>query len=81
LRIKNELYNANMVFVKVDWDVYSGSKIARKYNIPRRSTLLVLRGDQKLGRIVAATSKNKITALMNLGIPGVIPPKISGVHV
>lgn len=69
LRQENPAYNAAMVFVKVDWDVYSGSAIADDYKIPRRSTLLVLRGDQELGRNVADASRDSIKSLMDLGLP------------
>ena len=68
LREANPAYDKAMVFVKVDWDVYAGSKIAKKYKIPRRSTLLVLKGDKELGRIVAGTSRKQIRALMDLGV-------------
>ena len=61
-------YNETMVFVKVDRNIYAGRDISRKYNIPRRSTLLLLRGDEELGRIVAGTSKDDIKALMDLGL-------------
>ncbi len=67
LRDANTAYN-EMVFVRVDWDIYSGDEISTKYKIPRRSTLLVLNGDQELGRIVAGTSKSKIKALMDKGL-------------
>ncbi|MEJ6500729.1 MAG: thioredoxin family protein [Rhodobacterales bacterium] len=70
LRLENPAYNDAMVFVKVDWDVYYGSAIAYDYKIPRRSTLLVLRGDQELGRNVADASKASIKSLMDLGLTG-----------
>ncbi|MFT5638894.1 MAG: thioredoxin 1, partial [Paracoccaceae bacterium] len=54
--------------VRVDWDIHAGSDISTRYNIPRRSTLLLLRGDDELGRIVAGTSTKTITALMDLGL-------------
>jgi len=68
LRRANPAYSTSMVFVKVNWDFFSGSKLAKKYKIPRRSTLLLLKGKNELGRIVAGTSKNKIRALMNKGL-------------
>ncbi len=68
LRQSNPAYDKNIVFVKVNWDFYSISKIAKKYKIPRRSTLLILRGNKELGRIVAGTSKRQIRQLMNLGL-------------
>lgn len=67
LRSENAAYN-DMVFVRVDWDIYSGDEISTKYKIPRRSTLLVLNGDQELGRIVAGTSKSQIKSLMDKGL-------------
>lgn len=67
LRSENAAYN-DMVFVRVDWDVYSREEISTKYKIPRRSTLLVLNGDNELGRIVAGTSKAQIKALMDKGL-------------
>jgi len=69
LRDENPAYDENIVFVKVDWDIHSGSAIAKKYKIPRRSTLMVLRGEDELGRIVAGTSRNAIKALMDTGLP------------
>jgi thioredoxin 1 len=37
-------------------------------NIPRRSTLVVLKGNKELGRIVAGTAKDDIKALMDLAL-------------
>jgi hypothetical protein len=36
--------------------------------IPRRSTLIVLRGEDELGRIVAGTSESQIKGLMDKGL-------------
>lgn len=68
LRAENPAYDEAMVFVRVDWDDYQNAAIRTDRNIPRRSTLLVLRGDQELGRIVAGTSQSDIQALLNLGL-------------
>ena len=67
LRKANTDYD-KIFFVRVDWDVYSGAAISKDYKIPRRSTLIVLKGDQELGRIVAGTSKTKIKALLDIGL-------------
>ena len=56
LRLENSAYDAAMMFVRVDWDEFGNHEVATSRNIPRRSTLLVLKGDQELGRIVAGTS-------------------------
>ncbi len=68
LRSQNPAYNKAMTFIKVDWDLYRSDKVTTSRNIPRRSTLLVLRGDKELGRIVAGTSIDDIKALMDLGL-------------
>ncbi len=68
LRAKSGKYDDAMTFIKVDWDTYSGHNVTTSRNIPRRSTLLVLKGDEELGRIVAGTSKSSIRSLMDLGL-------------
>ncbi|MEP2531532.1 thioredoxin family protein [Shimia sp.] len=65
LKSDNPAYEKNIVFINVDWDNYRGSDLVRSMNIPRRSTLVALKGDQELGRIVAGTSKKQIKALMD----------------
>lgn len=65
LKAENPAYEANIVFVAVDWDQHSQSELARRLNIPRRSTLVVLKGERELGRIVAGTRKAEIAALMD----------------
>lgn len=69
LRNENAAYNENIVFIRVDWDTYSDHEISIMNNIPRRSTLLLLRGDEELGRIVAGTSEAQIKSLIDLGLP------------
>lgn len=68
LRAENLGYDAAMTFVRVDWDDFKSAPVTTSRGIPRRSTLLVLRGDQELGRIVAGTSKEQIKALLDLGL-------------
>lgn len=70
IRAANKDFDANMSFVRVDWDQYSSHEVASSRNIPRRSTLIVLRGEEELGRIVAGTGIDEIKALMELGLPG-----------
>ena len=68
LRSKNPSYDAAMTFVKVDWDTYKRHEVTTNRGIPRRSTLIVLKGNQELGRIVAGTSEGAIKALMDKGL-------------
>ncbi len=65
---ENPQYARKMVFVRVDWDLWGDKPVSRERNIPRRSTLLVLRGDKELGRIVAGTAKAEIKALLDRGV-------------
>lgn len=68
LRATNPAYDQAMTFVRVDWDVYRSHEVAVRRSIPRRSTLLVLQGNQELGRVVAGTSATQIRQLMDLGL-------------
>ncbi|MEM7731719.1 MAG: thioredoxin family protein [Pseudomonadota bacterium] len=68
LREADPAYDVAMSFVKVDWDTYRSADVTVSRNIPRRSTLLVLRGEEELGRIVAGTGESQIKALMDLGL-------------
>lgn len=68
LRAENPAYDAAMTFIRVDWDTYGRGDLAQRLQIPRRSTLVVLRGEAELGRIVAGTSRADIQALMELGL-------------
>jgi thiol-disulfide isomerase/thioredoxin len=68
LRGEDPAYDANLVFVRVDWDQYANAPVTTSRNIPRRSTLVVLKGDQELGRVVAGTSKADIKALMDTAL-------------
>ncbi len=68
LREANPAYDEAMIFVRVDWDKYGQDDVAVFRNIPRRSTLIVLKGEEELGRIVAGTSEADIKALMDKGL-------------
>lgn len=68
LKKSNPDYEKSITFINVDWDQHSRSALAKDLNIPRRSTLVVLRGNDELGRIVAGTSKKEIKALMDTAL-------------
>jgi len=68
LRSENPTYDNAMTFVRVDWDDFKNHDVTKSRSIPRRSTLLVLRGTEELGRLVAGTSESQIKALMDLGL-------------
>lgn len=68
LKAGNPAYEANITFINVDWDTYGDSIMADKLKIPRRSTLVVLKGDKEIGRIVADTSERNIKKLMDAAL-------------
>ena len=65
LRAENPDYKRNIQFFIVDWDQYGQGDLARSLNIPRRSTLVALKGETEIARIVAGTSKADINALLD----------------
>jgi thiol-disulfide isomerase/thioredoxin len=65
LKFENAAYEANIVFIRVDWDAFRRAEITLRLAIPRRSTLVVLKGDAELGRIVAGTGRAQIKQLMD----------------
>lgn len=67
LKAENPAYEA-ITFMNADWDIWGEGDLVKQLNIPRRSTLVVLKGDQELGRIVAGTAKEEIKALMDLAL-------------
>lgn len=72
LKAENPSYEEAMTFLSVDWDKHSGSELAKALNIPRRSTLVVIRmqPDQTflMERVVAETSRASIKALLDKGL-------------
>jgi len=68
LRANNPEFDKNISFVRVDWDTYASHEVSVFRNIPRRSTLILLRGEDELGRIVAGTNTGEIEALLKLGL-------------
>ena len=68
LKSDNPAYERAITFIDVDWDSYKDDPLTAKLNIPRRSTLVVLKGDAELGRIVAGTGRAEIKALMDTAL-------------
>lgn len=68
LKSNNPAYDQAITFIDVDWDEYGRSDLVKSLKIPRRSTLVVLKGDAELGRLVAQTSNASIKALMDTAL-------------
>lgn len=61
-------YNKSITFMNVDWDTYSSAAVTTDRNIPRRSTLVLIKGGEEVGRLVAITSESEIKALLDKGV-------------
>ncbi len=68
LQAENPDYLQKITFIRVDWDTWQADAVTTSRNIPRRSTLLVLKGDSELGRLVAATAKDQIKGLLDAAV-------------
>lgn len=70
LRGENPAYDEMISFIRVDWDAHQYSFITQDLGVPRRSTLVLLRGEEELGRLVADTRVDAIRDLLDLGLTG-----------
>ncbi len=68
LRAENPAYDQSITFITVDWDQYADGTLSKSLNIPRRSTLVALKGQAEIGRIVAGTAKADIKALLDAAL-------------
>ncbi len=68
LRAENPAYDAAITFIRVDWDEYGFGGLASALSVPRRSTLVLLRGEEELGRLVADTRRDAIAELLDLAL-------------
>lgn len=68
LTSENPAYADRITFIRVDFDEYRRHEVSTSRQIPRRSTLIVLKGDEELGRIVADPSKSAIKELMDTAL-------------
>jgi thioredoxin 1 len=65
LKAENPEYEKNIAFFIVDWDEHGKGELSKALKIPRRSTLVALKGREELGRIVAGTGKTEIKELLD----------------
>lgn len=54
--------------MRVDWDTYKRHAVTTSRRIPRRSTLVMIKGGKEVGRLVAATGKGRIKSLLESGL-------------
>jgi thioredoxin 1 len=68
LMADNPAYGSKIRLIVVDWDQYGDGELSRALKIPRRSTLVALKGQQEIGRIVAGTGTAEIKALFDAAL-------------
>jgi len=68
LKSANPSYEKHITFIDVDWELFGKSKLVKRLNIPRRSTLVVLKENEELIRLVAETQRKKIKYLMDTAL-------------
>ncbi len=64
----NPNYEKHITFIKVDWDKYANHEVSTSRNIPRRSSLVLLRGEDELGRLIAVSNRTSIKNLLDRGL-------------
>jgi thioredoxin 1 len=68
LRASYPLYDKSITFILVDWDTFGTHGVTTSRKIPRRSTMVLIKGGKEIGRLVAQTSEQKIKALLDDGL-------------
>ena len=66
--LSNESEFSDVIWVKIDWDQYSGSDLSKKLRIPRRSVLVMLKNGKETSRLVAQTDTKAIRKLIQSGL-------------
>lgn len=64
LRESSPKYDKAITFILIDWDTYKRDEVTTSLKIPRRSTFVLLKGGNEVGRLVAETSKAEIKKLL-----------------
>ena len=68
LRAGYPKYNKLITFVLIDWDTFKNHEVTTSRNIPRRSTMVLIKGGREAKRLVAQTSEQKIKALLDYAV-------------
>ena len=68
LRASYPHYNKSITFILIDWDTFGSHAVTTSRNIPRRSTMVLIKDGIEIGRLVAQISEQKIKALLDSGL-------------
>lgn len=64
---ENSTYQA-VTWMKVDWDVHSGSDVAKEHGVRQRAVLVMLSRGEEVGRVTGGTRREDIEALFKAAI-------------
>ena len=65
LRAGYPQYDKSITFILIDWDTFGSHAVTTSRNVPRRSTMVLIKGGTEIGRLVAQISEQKIRALLD----------------
>ena len=68
---QNLHYEKHITFIDVNWDFFGRSDLVSQFKIPHRSTLVVLKDNEELGRIVAGTRRRDLKSLLDIALSAV----------
>ena len=68
MREGNAAFDENVVFIVVDYDRFGNSELTNRLGVTSRSTHLVLKGEDELGRVYAKSSERAIGGLLNIAL-------------
>lgn len=61
-------YLSGLTFLDVNWDTYGRSVMAQRMKVERRSTLIALRGNDEIARIVAETDPRAVKGFLDTAL-------------
>ena len=65
LRASHPKYDKSIKFILIDWDTFSSHSVTSSRNIPRRSTLVLIKDSKEIGRLVADTDETVIKEFLD----------------
>ena len=68
LRVSYPEYNASITFILIDWDTYKNHEVTTSRKVPRRSTMVLIKNGEEVGRLVAQTSERQVKGLLNKAV-------------
>ena len=68
LRVSYPEYNDSISFILIDWDTYKNHEVTTSRKVPRRSTMVLIKNGEEVGRLVAQTSERKVKGLLNKAV-------------